>query len=123
MDIILWIVVSALAVVGIAAMAGDYIFVRRSGGMTRGNYRVITLYDDPVEVEKMLNKCLLRMTWHGPDSAVILVDMGMGEQSRAVCDRLKKELYGSFACTGAELYDTLRRLDNVMEKSDKNPAP
>jgi len=105
-----------LAVIGIAVMLGDYLFVRRSGGLSRGNYRVITLYDDPVEVERILNKCLLRMTWHGPDSAVILVDMGMGEGSRAVCERLRKELYGSFACTGPELHETLIRLDKVMGK-------
>jgi len=105
-----------LGVMGISAMLGDYLFVRRCGGLVRGNYRVVTLYDDPVEVEKMINKCLLRMNWHGPDSAVILVDMGMGEEARAVCERLKKELYASFLCTGDELAETLVRLDKIMDE-------
>ncbi|MCL2057220.1 MAG: hypothetical protein FWH02_08405 [Oscillospiraceae bacterium] len=115
MDIILWIIVCMLAVMGVAAVLGDYLFVRRSGGLIRGNYRVITLYDDPVEVERMINKCLLRMTWHGVDSAVVLVDMGMGEQAREICTQLKSELYGSFFCAADELPDTLRRLDRLIE--------
>lgn len=115
MDIMMWIIVCTLACIGIACMVGDWLFVRRSRRLGKGNYRLITLYDDPVRVEEILNRCLLRLAWHGPDGAIILVDMGMGEEAMAACSRAMTELYGSFLCKPEELADTLRTLDRALE--------
>jgi hypothetical protein len=114
-DKIIWIVTSTLACIGIAVMAGDFLFVRRSRKLTRSNYRLITLYDDPIQVERLLNQCLLRLGWQGPEGAIILVDMGMGEQSLAACTRAMKEMHGAFLCRAEELPQTLRHLDALME--------
>jgi hypothetical protein len=114
-DKIIWIVTSTLACIGIAVMAGDFLFVRRSRKLSRGNYRLITLYDDPIQVEQILNQYLLRLAWHGPEGAILLVDMGMGEQSLAACDRAMKEMFGAFLCRVDELPQTLRHLDTLME--------
>jgi hypothetical protein len=115
-DKIIWIVTSTLACIGLVVMAGDFLFVRRSRKLKRSNYRLITLYDDPVMVEQLLNQCLLRLGWQGSDGAILLVDMGMGEQSLAACTRAMKEMYGVFLCRAEELPHTLRHLDALMEE-------
>ena len=60
-------------------MAGDWLFLGRNQNK-KGSYRVVTLYNNPTQVEAKLNKELLRMNWNGPE-AVILVDMGMDDDA------------------------------------------
>jgi hypothetical protein len=99
-------------------MAGDFLFVRRSRKLTKSNYRLITLYDDPALVEQILNQCLLRQSWQGSEGAILLVDMGMGEEAMAACTRAMKEMYGAFLCREDELPQTLRHLDALMDTGD-----
>jgi hypothetical protein len=121
-DKIIWIITSTLACIGLAVMAGDFLFVRRSRKLKRSHYRLITLYDDAALVEQILNQCLLRQSWHGPEGAILLVDMGMGEQSLAACNTAMKEMYGVFLCRAEELPQTLRHLDELMEGEGRELA-
>ena len=118
MSMMLWIVVSTLACIGVAVMIGDFLFARQSRKLRAGNYRLITLYDDPRKVEEQMNRCLVRLTWHGPEGAILLVDMGMGTDALATCKRLYPELYGAFLCTVQELPDILRELDKMLARGN-----
>ncbi|MDL2233345.1 hypothetical protein LJC63_07170 [Ruminococcaceae bacterium OttesenSCG-928-L11] len=119
MDITAWIVVCMLACIGIGVMVGDLLFVRRSRRLDKCNYRIITLYDDPVEVERLLNQHLVRLTWNGPDGLILLVDMGMGPESRKICDRIRSEMYGAFLCDKTDIAQTLRHLDSLLDDTTK----
>jgi hypothetical protein len=118
MDIVLWIFVCMLACMGVACIIGDWAYVRRSRRMAKSNYRVITLYDDPVDVEARLNQTLLRLAWDGRDGTIILVDMGMGEKALIACKRAKAEMFGAHLCTPAELPELLRGLDAAAHEPE-----
>lgn len=110
-SMVMWICVCTIALIGVACMVGDLLFVRRSQKLNTGSYRIVTLYDDPTEVEAVLNRHLLRLTWNGPDCLLLLVDMGLGKESKRVVERVLPELYCSLFCTEKELPEILRKLD------------
>ena len=110
MDIILWICVCTAACMGVAVMLGDFFFVRHCEQKSPGSCQLFALYDDPAEVERVLYNCLTKATWAGCRHTILLVDMGMGQQARAVCRRLSAGLYNVVICREDELGQVLRRL-------------
>ncbi|MDR2932535.1 MAG: hypothetical protein LBV27_05450 [Oscillospiraceae bacterium] len=114
MDIVMWICVCTLACIGMACIIGDLVYAKKPGKLTKSNYRVITLYDNPAEVERQLNDCLLRLGWSGPDGVILLVDMGMGPKALEICERAMRDMYGAFFCPAHELADTMRRIDAML---------
>lgn len=115
MNTVLWILVSLLALIGAAEILGRWYFSRKPRRFANGNYRLITLYDDPVQVEAALNHQLLRLSWFGPESLLLFVDMGMGSRSLEVCEKILPEMYNVFLCDRRDLADTLRQLDILTE--------
>lgn len=113
MDTVLWICACTLACIGIGAMIGDWMFARRLKPFERCWYRLIVLYDNPGQVESVLKRYLLRVTWSGFDGMVILVDTGMGEAARIVCDRMMSEMYGVFICGESEIAQTIKKLEQM----------
>ena len=114
MDTVLWIFMCMFILIGIVCIIGDYAYVRSTKKPARGNYRVITLYDNPAEVEQLLNRYLLRLGWSGPDGVILLVDMGMGPESAKICKIAMNDMYGAYICTENEMPETLRKLDKMF---------
>lgn len=73
-------------------------------------YQIIPLYDDPAQIEVRLRFGINQLEWNCTGDRVILVDMGLGEESRTVCDRFLRRYPGIVLCSpdevGLMLYHT-----------------
>ena len=109
MEIILWICLCTIACIGVAVMAGDYFFVRRCEAHCPGSYQLFALYNNPAQVEAVLSCCLAKATWVGCRHPILLVDMGMGPECKALCRRLTGGLHNVCLCKEAQVGHFLRR--------------
>jgi hypothetical protein len=78
--------------------------------------RVVPLFDEPERLEARIRQAVN----NGRDCAepTVLVDMGLGEECRQICERLSEETGMFYICGEAELCDALRRLEGVFGYQD-----
>lgn len=78
-------------------------------------YHVLSLYNDPAQIEIRLRQELARLRWQGGMSPVVLLaDMGLGEECLDVCDRLIQENPGLLRCEAARLGEVIQDLDELQ---------
>lgn len=78
-------------------------------------YHVIPLYDGPAGIEAQLRQDLARLRWWGDNGRIVLlVDMGLGEESLAVCDRFLRQNPGLICCRPGRLDEALRDLEQLQ---------
>ena len=88
MNTVLVICLSAMACIGIGCFIGDKLFDIKGSN----EYIAIMLYDNPAEVEQTLNRYIAKQNWKGAEGKVLLLDMGMGEKSREICQKAMSEI-------------------------------
>lgn len=115
MSNILWIIFGLLAVVGLAQCVGWLLSLRaRPKGMPCC-YHVILLHDDPSGIEAQLRYGVSNLRWGGAGGQIaLLVDMGLGEQSLAVCERFMRDFPGLICCEPQQLAAALGDLDELQ---------
>lgn len=111
----LWILFCLFASVGLV-QCGYWVLemVKGPKGFRRG-YHLIPLYDEPEKLEAQIRFGLSQIRHDGSDCEhTVLVDMGIGEESQQICDRLTSGLGGVYICGIDELRDTISKLDDLQ---------
>lgn len=78
-------------------------------------YYVIPVYDKPELLEEHLRSEIKYIQWNRRrDDIVLLVDMGLREESRQICSLLLRELPYLYCCPAGNLDSVLRELDTLQ---------
>lgn len=114
MNLLMTIFFCFLASIGVVQCASWLMSRRRRPRGLRWGYHIIPLYDEPAFVEEQLRYCISCLSW-GRDGCgtALLVDMGLGEESAAICRRFVWENPGLVFCAATELPAALRELDKT----------
>ena len=113
MDIMLWITVCLFACIGVVYTATWFLSRRRPPNGVRRVYHVIPLYDAPEQMEAQLRYSMSRIRWGGTGEIVMLLDMGLGDESMAICESMICA-QGLMYCREDNFCETLRRLDELQ---------
>lgn len=114
MNEFVWLALCLFGAIGFVQCIGWLSSVRRrSGGAVRG-YHIVTLYDNPAQIEQKLRGALSRLHWSGTCQTVLLADMGLGKESRAVCDKFIRQNPGLLLCRADALEEAIRDLDQLQ---------
>lgn len=115
MNELLWIAICLFCAVGLAQCVGWAVSAcRRPKGLLRG-YHIIPLYDDPSRLEAQLRYGLSRLEWGGRSSQIVLLaDMGLGEESAALCEQFVRQHPGLICCPAGNLAKAIRNMDQLQ---------
>lgn len=115
MNLLFLLILCALAAVGLVQCLGWFFTGRKPPKGLRRSYHIVPLYDDPALLESQLRHSMARLSWNGDGGEVVLlVDMGLGEACRALCETLLREYPALVLCTAGQLADTVRALDRAQ---------
>lgn len=114
---IVWIIVSFFACVGLAEIISAFIIRAKTKRTGQRDYKVITLYNHPAAVKKQIEGCIVKQRLSGIYENIIFVDMGMGKEARALCENLIFKVYGAFLCEKDDLTLTIETLDKVSSNT------
>lgn len=115
MNAFFWILTCLFTSIGIVQCLGWLICLRRRPKGLRRGYYVIPLYDNPATLEAQLRYGLSQVHWgSGGGEIVLLADMGLGEESLALCETLLKESPGLYRCPADTLSGVIRDLDQLQ---------
>ncbi len=115
MEMALWILFCLFCSVGMVR-CGYWLFetLRLPGYPTCG-YCVVPLYDDPERLEAHVRMAVRKFeNGGGCAEPILLVDMGLEDECRHICDRLCEEMGLFYICTEAELGGVIRQLDKGL---------
>ena len=119
MEMPIWILFCFFASIGLVQCGIWVADSFKSTKNPRRCYYVIPLYDNAEKLEAQIRYSLSQIRWIGLGGGfIVFVDMGLGEESRKICNRLLADTTGIYICAKAELTDALTRLDELqMEQS------
>lgn len=111
MGMAIWIFFCLFCSVGMV-QCGTWVYEAIKGPeTTRCGCRVVPLYDDPEGLESRIR---LAVKGHCRNNdcaeALLMVDMGLGEECRQICERLAEDSGVFYLCTEKELPGLLREL-------------
>lgn len=115
MQMIAWIMFCLFASIGLVQCG---IWLREMIGRPeklRVGYHVIPMYDDVEKLEIQLRYALSQIRRRGADGGyVLLVDMGLGEESQKICDKLILGAGEVYICDKSELPEMIEHLDRLQ---------
>ena len=122
MNSALWIVFCLLASMGVVQAVGWLLctFTKPKKYSRRGYY-VQSLPNGHAELESQLRYALQCYQWGGGfhGAYIMLVDNGLDEEGRQICEKLLRNTLGVFIVTPQELSDTIRAFDNLQIEQQK----
>lgn len=104
-------VVYLFAAIGITQCLNWLIYLCRRLKICRDGWYVIPVYDTPAEIEACLRSSLALLRWNGTSMhTVLLLDMGLGEESLAICERFIRQNPGLILCDREQVGTMIEKL-------------
>lgn len=108
MEMALWILFCFFASVGLVQCGYWFAGMLKRPRDFRSGYHLIQLYDDPEQIEMRLRYALSLIRRDSRDyEQVILVDMGLGDECKKICENLTIGTGGVYICNPNEISDIL----------------
>lgn len=115
MQLLFMVLLCLFATIGLAQCVMWILEGRKPPAGLRRGYHLIPLYDDPATLEAQLRYGVSCQGWTRAGSpVVILVDMGLGAECLAMCERFQREYPGLLRCEADALPNTLHTLERVL---------
>jgi hypothetical protein len=111
MEMAMWVFFCLFCSVGMVQCGAWFLDAIKSPDSTRCGCRVVPLYDDPEALESRI-RLAVREHCRNRDccEALLMVDMGLGEECKKICERLAGDSGMFYLCGETELTDVLREL-------------
>lgn len=108
MNTVIWIVLCMLAATGLVQICGWLYCVSLKPRRYNRGYYLLPLPREPDALEEQLRYCLARRRWGGTrGDCLLLLDCGLNEEGRVICDKLLDGAYGVYLCNTDGLAATI----------------
>lgn len=112
-----WTICGIFAIIGLCQCLDWLLHLRLKPKEIPCCYYVILLHDDPAGIEAQLRYGVSRLRWGSAGGQIaLLVNMGLSEQSIAVCSRFMRDYPGLICCEPDRLVEALKDLDELQRR-------